>query len=66
MSDSKPKESILGRTLVRCVSKPIKKQSFIVDFISHKIKPTHYKTNNLQFDINLDVNNSGFFVRNCK
>ncbi len=41
MHDSVPAHNILGRSAVRCVTKPEKNSWIIIDFTPKIIKPTH-------------------------
>jgi len=42
MRDSKDVSAIVGREAVRCVTKPVDKSWFQIDFLHRKIKPKHY------------------------
>ena len=36
MKDSTPSETILGKELVRCVTKPIKEAWYVIDFVNYR------------------------------
>lgn len=42
MKDSVPVAAIVGRELVRCVTKPEENSWFSIDFLDKKVQPTHY------------------------
>jgi len=42
MHDSQPAFALVGRSAVRCVTKPADNSWYQVDFLKYKVKPTHY------------------------